>query len=69
MSEHLPGLSKREVLEGMTPDSLVDLILSTGEKIGAMESEMNLASQVLEGYGTTVERELAKRERETNGKT
>lgn len=59
----LPGLSKREILEGMRPEALVDHILSMGEKVTIIENEMNLASNVLEGaYGVTVDQVLADRD-------
>lgn len=60
-------LTEREVLEGMTPSQLVDYILKSGEKVSALESAMNLASDVLEGaYGTTVEQVLNERNKNGN---
>lgn len=59
-------LTEREVLEGMSPNQLVDFILEKGEKVTNIESIMSLASDVLEGaYGTTVEQVL--NERKING--
>jgi hypothetical protein len=59
-------ISEREVLEGMSSEEIVDLILAHGEKVSKYEGFMNLASDVLEGaYGITVEEVLQKRERET----
>lgn len=55
-------LSEREVLEQMTPDQLVDLILKHGETVGNIERIMNLASSVLDGYGVTVESALEERQ-------
>jgi len=54
-------LSEREVLEAMTPDQLVDFILQNGEKVSEIERHMNLASEVLDGYGVTVETALEER--------
>ena len=66
----LPNLSEREVLEGLKPEQLLDLILTHGSLIANYERTMNLASDVLEGaYGTTVEQELAKRETHNGTKT
>ena len=60
-------VSEREVLEGMSADNIVDLILEHGERVSQYERLMNLASEVLEdSYGVTVEEILE--ERNTNGK-
>lgn len=65
---HIEGLSEREILEGMSPDSIVNTILTQGEKVSDIERSMNLASDVLQGaYGLTVEEVLQKREKDTNG--
>lgn len=54
--ESLPGLSKREIFEGMSRDAIVEHILNLGQKVTEIERDMNLASEVLEGiYGVTVE--------------
>lgn len=58
-------LTEREVLERMTPEQIVDFILQNGEKVGEIERHMNLASDVLDGYGVSVETVLKERE---NGK-
>lgn len=61
--------SEREVMEGLNPEQLVDLILAHGEKVSEYEKVMSLASDVLEGaYGTDVCTILNQRERQ-NGKT
>ncbi len=66
--ETLPGMSDRELLEGMSPDQIVDSILREGQKVSDIERYMNLASDVLEGaYGLTVDQIL--QERENNGET
>jgi hypothetical protein len=61
-------ITEREVFELMNKQQLVDYILSQGERVSAVERSMNLAGEVLEGYGTSVEEELKKRERK-NGKS
>lgn len=59
MSEYLPGLSEREILECMGPEALVDHIIALGEKATKIENKMNEAADVLEGaYGLTVEQML-----------
>lgn len=66
--ETLPGLSDRELYEGMTPDQIVEDILRNGEKVGEIERRMSMASDVLEGaYGLTVDDVL--RTRESNGES
>jgi len=65
--QHLEGLSKREVLENMLPDQLVNLILANGKKVSEIEKQMDLASNVLEGaYGKTVEQILDERNKNSN---
>ena len=64
----LPGFSPREVLEGLSPDQIVDTILADGAEIQKIEKRMDLAAEVLEGaYGLTVAEVLGRREREQNG--
>lgn len=64
-----PLLTEREVLEGMSSDQIVDLILQNGERVTAIERSMSLAAEVLEGaYGRTVEQVLKEREKQ-NGTT
>lgn len=53
--------TQREALEALNIDQLTNYILSQGEKASEIEGMMNLAAQVLEGYGTSVEKELEKR--------
>lgn len=61
----LPGLSSREIYEGMTPNAIVDQILHLGQKVSQFEREMNMAADVLEGvYGVTVLDVLELREKE-----
>jgi hypothetical protein len=74
MTETLNGrqgelMTEREVLERYSKDQLVDLILAHGEKVGEIERTMNLAADVLQGYGTSVEEELEKREARNETKT
>lgn len=54
----------QEDLQNLTVDQLVDFILTKGEQITSIESDMNLASVILEGCGTSIEEELQKRERQ-----
>lgn len=61
--EALPGLSRREQFEAMTPDGIVDHIVGLGGKVDEIKTEMDEASTVLEGaYGVTVEQVLADRQ-------
>jgi hypothetical protein len=48
-------------LERLHPDMLVDLIITNGETITRLEKTMSLASDVLDGYGTSVEEVLTER--------
>lgn len=61
-----PLLTEREVLEQMSPSQLVDLILQHGVLVSDYERTMNLAADVLDAYGTTVERELDERNKNGN---
>lgn len=55
-AEPLPELSEREILEGMSPHSIVDYILFMGMKATEIETKMNMAAEVLEGvHGCVVE--------------
>lgn len=65
----LPGMGERELLESMSPEQIVDLILADGERVTEIEKRMNQASEVLEGaYGLTVDEILGQREeRQKNG--
>lgn len=59
MEKPLPGMSRREVYESMTPEALARHIVGLGEQVSQLESEMDLAADVLEGgYGKTVEEVL-----------
>lgn len=62
-------LSEREVLEGLGKEGLVDFILTKGVEVAEIERLMSLASDALEGYGTTVEVELDKREIKNGNQT
>lgn len=61
--EQLPGMSDRELYEAMTPEQIVDRILADGELVTDTEHRMSMASDVLSGYGLTVEEVLKERER------
>ena len=66
--ETLPTLSERELLEDMSEDQIVNLILQNGERVTEIERFMNLASEVLEGaYGVSVEEVLDKRKNQNGG--
>lgn len=61
--ETLPGLSERELLESMGPESLVDHIVELGRRATEIENKMNEAADVLEGaYGVSVEDVMKMRE-------
>lgn len=61
--EHLPGLSEREILEGMGAEALVKHIMMLGQRASHIENKMNEAANVLEGtYGLTVEEYLESQE-------
>lgn len=62
-------VTEREVLEGMGKDALVDFILIKGTEVGELERLMNLAGDVLEGYGTSIDKELDKRETNNGNQT
>ena len=68
--ETLPGMSDRELLEGMTPDQIVDQILQKGEQVAAIERFMNIAGDVLENHhNVTVMQILTEREKNGEIKT
>lgn len=72
MAETFSGeqlFTEQQVLEGLTPDQLVDYILDQGGKVSELERVMNLAVIVLDGYGTSVDEVLTKRESKENGET
>lgn len=63
----LPGMSKVEMFESMSKDALVDHILLLGERGQQIQSDMDMAAEVLEGAsGVTVTDVLQEREN-TNG--
>lgn len=53
---------ERKVLESLSKDDLVDFILQKGVEVSEIERLMSLASDVLGGYGTSIDKELNKRE-------
>ena len=66
--EHLPGLSEREILEGLGAEALTNYITGLGAKASVLETKMNEAAEILEGvYGVTVDEVL--RRRESRGET
>lgn len=55
-------IPKRELLESLSKDQLVDFILEKGAEATEIENEMNLASEMLENYySTSIEIELNER--------
>lgn len=49
-------------LENLDVGDLVDVAILTGEEISALERAMSLVSDILQDRGTSVEKELNKRE-------
>lgn len=59
----LPGMSKIELLESMSKDALVDHILALGARGQEIQTDMDLAAEVLGGaHGVTVAEVLQERE-------
>lgn len=58
MSETL--FSEELTLEGYNPRQLTEYILAQSAKITEAERMMQLANNVLAGYGTTIDKELDK---------
>lgn len=66
----LPGFSQREYFESLTPDQLLNYILDQGERVTAIEKDMDLAAEVLEGgYGLSVEDMLSRKEKNNQTNT
>lgn len=64
MTDKLPTLSDREVLEGYTKDQLVDYLNSLGARITELQELEEEALTVLEGsWNTTLEKELEERQK------
>lgn len=49
----LPGMSERDILEGYSPEQLVDYKGFLLEKYSDIERQVNLVNSVLDGYGAT----------------
>lgn len=61
----LPGMSKIEMLEAMSKEGLVDHIVALGIRGEEIQTDMNLASEVLEGaHGVSIEDALKEREQQ-----
>lgn len=60
--EQDPLFSERQLLEAQNPEQLVELVLQHAETIERYKATMDLAAEVLTGYGTSIEEELQKRE-------
>ena len=54
--------TEREALEALNTEQLVNYILEKGREVSEIERMMNLAAEVLEGYGTTIEEQLRERD-------
>ena len=67
--ETLPGMSEREIYEGMTPESLLQQIENDLTKIESIRERIRLASDVLAGaYGIEIDPILEERDK-NYGKT
>ncbi len=51
--EVLPGMTERQILEGYTPEQLVDYKSFLLEKYSDLERQVHLVNDVLTGYGYT----------------
>lgn len=49
----LEGMSEREILEGYTPEQLVDYKGFLLEKYSDLERQVHLVNDILDGYGYT----------------
>lgn len=58
--EQEPLLTERETLEGMSPRSLAQFVLSHSARIAESERMIELANDVLIGNGTSIDMELEK---------
>lgn len=65
MTAHEDGLFPELLaFECLRPEQLVDYILEQGAKVSAIEKAMDLAATALEGYGTSIDAELDRRQKE-----
>lgn len=61
-ADPFPGMSEREMLEGLGREGLANHIIELGSRASHLESKMNIAAEVLEGtYGVTIEQVLQER--------
>ncbi len=51
----LEGMSEREILEGYTPEQLVDYKSFLLEKYSDLERQVHLVNDILDGYGVEQE--------------
>ena len=51
LQEVLPGMTERDILEGYTPEQLKDYKEHLLDKYNAVEQEIHLVNDVLDGYG------------------
>lgn len=56
--ETLPGMSERDLLEGMSPAELVEYKTFLLERYSDLERQVHLVNDVLDGYGYTEQEEL-----------
>lgn len=56
--EVLPGMTERDILEGYTPEQLVDYKGFLLEKYSDLERQVHLVNDILGGYGQAEEEEL-----------
>ena len=53
--EALPGMTEREILEGYSPEQLVDYKSFLLEKYSDLERQVHLVNDILDGYGVEQE--------------
>lgn len=53
--EVLPGMTERDILEGYTPEQLVDYKSFLLEKYSDLERQVHLVNDILDGYGVEQE--------------
>lgn len=55
--EVLPGMTERDILEGMSPDQLIEYKGFLLERYSDLERQVHLVNDVLGGYGVEEEQE------------
>lgn len=51
LKECLPGMTERDILEGYTPEQLVDYKGFLLDKYSDLERQVHLVNDILDGYG------------------